>query len=189
MTAAEATTILRSLSDDPRFASGIASSRLLSEAKSPLHGLVVFTSQGPFVRPAIELADMAAAMAEDAQIWLHELATKDPVPGPLQSFSWHSLGLPLLLQQPLCMRASSALATTAEMMGKLHTSFLYGEDPWEAYGKGKRRWCLDGEWSGLSAGARTDEIAELFEESAALMEAYSVAGTRLLEVVFKPKMQ
>lgn len=132
ITASEADTILLSLSDDARFSSGISSSRLIREAASPLHGLIAFTSQVLFIHPTIKLADTATTVHEDAQIWVYELAVKDPLPGPLQGFAWHSLSLPLMFRQPPCMRASPEFAATAEKMSQLYTAFLYGEDPWEA---------------------------------------------------------
>jgi carboxylesterase type B len=114
------------------------------KGESILQQLIAWVTEDTFVRPAIEMALTACSTGH--KVYFYSIATKDPFPGPLQGFSWHSVGVPMTFYQPPG-RVYASIAATQERMSSAHLDFVHGLEPWEAFGKARRHMCWDGEGS------------------------------------------
>ncbi|RFU26020.1 hypothetical protein B7463_g10326, partial [Scytalidium lignicola] len=171
--------ILKGLDASPKLIETIFSSK---QALTPSRALIAYGTSAMFARPIIDLTDAAARQGKS--VWMYEIRVTDPYPGPLHGFTWHSMGVPIMFNQPSCQNFEE-LAHTAEKMSSAYTYFFHGLDPWEPYSVNRRKWIWNGKESGMSNDGTDDEIWTLIKGNKEREENFKQAGDKLLGAVFK----
>lgn len=172
--------IISSLHSHPDFISALLDSHLFTSAPSALHALIAFGTRSVFQRPVMELA---ASMTNSAKVYVNSIEVKDPFPGRLHGFAWHSFGVPIMFYQPACQKHAE-LKITADKMSEMYINFLHGEEPWEEYTVSGRKWAWKGDKSEMVNGEDlTDEALTTLDGDKELKEIYLLKRDRLLESV------
>ncbi|KAM5357548.1 hypothetical protein ACJZ2D_016155 [Fusarium nematophilum] len=99
--------------------------------------LIVWSSYQAFVGPLMRLASAAATQSPGTQLYGYRICCPDPFPVPLQSYAWHSYGIPFTFNQPVC-RDCPELAAMQDNLTSAFLKFLYGHEPWEAFNNARK---------------------------------------------------
>ncbi|KAH8819077.1 para-nitrobenzyl esterase [Xylogone sp. PMI_703] len=174
--------IIKNLDASRKLVDAISSSPPFKNALTPAHAIVAYGTSAMFARPIIGLAD--ASVKQRKRVWMYEIRVPDPYPGPLHGFTWHSMGVPMMFNQPSC-RNFDSLAQTAQRMSEVYINFFNGADPWEPYNVRRRKWIWNGKESGMSNTGADDEIWNMIKGDIELERDFNRAGERLLGAVFK----
>ncbi|KAM0208142.1 hypothetical protein ACHAQI_007152 [Fusarium lateritium] len=101
------------------------------------HELIKWSSDEAFKCPLINLASSAVDQLVATKLYMYRISCRDPFPGPLQGYAWHSYGIPLTFNQPAC-RTYPQLARVQDDITSAFLKFLNDCAPWEAFNFAKK---------------------------------------------------
>jgi carboxylesterase type B len=135
----------------------------ISQGHCSKQEIVAWATQESFLEPLAKVAKQASS--QGTSVYVYRIDCKDPFPGPMQGFAWHSFGIPLTFYQPPC-RAYQELAATQDSMSIALVKFFYGVEPWQSFNKAGHVQHWSGEMqSTASIDARAVRTSEELEDS------------------------